>query len=241
MPAVLTWDSPSVFWDGPSAWDGAQTPPSTTMNNTKAVIGFAKYSNEALGPAAQAVHDHMILNAATFDDPPVTMAAFQALITDYDAKLVERASRAKTDMLAFTQARQALERALKTLGNYVNTEAEGDAMMVDKSGFPSYETNHTIDPTPPAPPANLRLSQGEMSGSFVARYKPERRPSANEVQINTGDPNNAADWVSKGMFSGGRAEIGGITPGALVWVRVRTMGLKGVMGPWSDPAQIRVV
>ena len=28
--------------------------------------------------------------------------------------------------------------------------------------------------------------------------------------------------------------------GTLVWVRVRTVGLKGVMGAWSDPGQIRV-
>jgi hypothetical protein len=26
-----------------------------------------------------------------------------------------------------------------------------------------------------------------------------------------------------------------------VWIRVRTCGLQGVMGAWSDPAQIRVV
>jgi hypothetical protein len=28
-------------------------------------------------------------------------------------------------------------------------------------------------------------------------------------------------------------------PGGLLSVRVRTVGLKGVMGAWSDPAQIR--
>ena len=33
----------------------------------------------------------------------------------------------------------------------------------------------------------------------------------------------------------------GLTPGLLLWVRVRTVGLKGVMGAWSDPAQIRVL
>ena len=43
------------------------------------------------------------------------------------------------------------------------------------------------------------------------------------------------------LFGGGKATIGSLTPGALVWLRVRTCGLKGVMGAWSDPAQIRVV
>jgi hypothetical protein len=30
-------------------------------------------------------------------------------------------------------------------------------------------------------------------------------------------------------------------PGTVIWVRVRTVGLKGVMGTWSDPAKIMVV
>ena len=46
---------------------------------------------------------------------------------------------------------------------------------------------------------------------------------------------------TKGLFQGGHAEIDGLTPGGIVWVRVRTVGLRGVMGAWSDPAQIRVL
>ena len=44
-----------------------------------------------------------------------------------------------------------------------------------------------------------------------------------------------------GLNGGGRAEMDGFTPGVVVWVRVRSAGLKGVMGAWSDPAQIRVL
>jgi hypothetical protein len=44
-----------------------------------------------------------------------------------------------------------------------------------------------------------------------------------------------------GMFSGGKALLGGITPGTVVWVRIRTAGIKGVMGAWSDPARLMVV
>ena len=97
------------------------------------------------------------------------------------------------------------------------------------------------EPTPPAAPANLRLKQGELSGSLVARYKPERANSMNEVQTTTGDPNDEASWQTKGIYSGGRAEMDGFTPGVVVWVRVRSAGLKGVMGAWNDPAQIRVL
>ena len=35
--------------------------------------------------------------------------------------------------------------------------------------------------------------------------------------------------------------ISDLTPGSTVWVRVRTVGLKGIMGAWSHPAKIMVV
>ena len=127
------------------------------------------------------------------------------------------------------------------LGNYVNSVAKGDPVTVEKSGFPSYETTRTPDTSPPAAPTNLRLRQGDLSGGILARYKPDRQQSTNEVQTTTGDPNNETSWQTKGMFQGGRAELNGFTPGTVVWVRVRTVGLKGVMGAWSDPAQIRVL
>jgi hypothetical protein len=63
----------------------------------------------------------------------------------------------------------------------------------------------------------------------------------NEVWICTGDPNVEANWHLAGTFSGGKAILTGLTPGATLWVRVRTVGLKSVMGAWSDPAKIMVV
>ena len=50
-----------------------------------------------------------------------------------------------------------------------------------------------------------------------------------------------ATWQSKGLFQSGRAEMDGFPPGTVVWVRVRTVGLRGVMGAWSDPGQIRAL
>lgn len=209
--------------------------------NTKAIIDFNSYTGPELSPVAHTIHDKMLTNAATFATPTVALATLDTQTTDYDAKLAARASRAKADVLAFNEARNVLEESLGVLGGYVNGVAKGEAMIVEQSGFPSYVTTRTPDTSPPAAPSNLRLRQGDLSGSLVARYKPDRQPSTNEVQTNTGDPNQAADWHTKGLFQGGKAEMSGVTPGSLVWVRVRTVGLKGVMGAWSDPAQIRVI
>jgi len=238
MPADLTWDS--LNWDS-AAWDSDAAPLRKAMNNIKAIINFEGYSATELDPIAQVIHNKVTLNAASFVDPPFTMVSLQTLITSYDQKLVTRASRAKADIIAFNEVREELEDKLGMLGNYINGVANGDPMIVDKSGFPSYDTARVQDTTPPGAPTNLRVRHGEVSGGIVLRYKPDRSPSTNEVQANMGDPNNAAAWQTKGMFQGGRAELDEFTPGTLVWLRVRTVGLKGVMGAWSDPAQIRVV
>lgn len=241
MPEPLTYDMPGLTWDS-ATWDGvtATTRKKKTMN-IKAIIDFSGYTAPELGPIAQNIHDKLGANAATFTALPLTLAALQTLITAYDQALVARASGAKADTIAFNEARDALEEALGVLGNYVNSVAKGDPVIVEKSGFPSYDTTRTPDTSPPAAPTNLRLRQGDLSGGILARYKPDRQQSTNEVQTTTGDPNNEASWQTKGMYQGGRAELSGFTPGTVVWVRVRTVGLKGVMGTWSDPAQIRVL
>ncbi len=240
MPDPLTWDMPSLHWNSAS-WDGVTATKNKKAMNIKAIIDFSGYTAPELGPVAQNIHDKVLLNVATFATPSVTMTALQTLITTYDSKLVARASGAKADTLAFNEARGELEESLGVLGNYVNGVAKGNAVIVEQSGYPSYETDKAPDTTPPAAPIDLKLRQGDLSGVIVARYKPQRQRSTNEVQINTGDPNTEADWHTKGLFQSGRAEMSGFTPGTVVWVRVRTVGLKGVMGAWSDPAQIRVL
>jgi hypothetical protein len=207
----------------------------------KAIINFDAYGTTELKPVAQRIHGQMTEHAADFPEPSVTMSELDELITDYSEKMTARSSRATADILAFQEARDFLKQALGRLGHYVNSIAKGSAMIVEKSGFPSYSTAKTPDTAPPAAPENLRLSHGRLSGTFLLRYKPDRKQSTNEVQICLSDPNREEDWQPQGIFRGGRAELGGFTPGIVVWVRVRTVGLKGVMGSWSDPAQIRIL
>jgi hypothetical protein len=210
---------------------------------TKAIIDFSVYTGPELLPVGKTVHDKMTDNAATFTTPapPVTMAALQTFIDTFEDTLSKKSSHAIADTIAFNIARNDLEVALGDLGNYVNTVAKGDPAIVEKSGFPSFDTTRVVDTAPPAAPQDLRLRQGDLSGEIVARYKPARQHSANEVQTTVGDPNSATGWTHAGIFTNGKATLGGNAPGSTVWVRVRTAGLKGVMGAWSDPAKIMAV
>ena len=213
------------------------------MNTTKAVINFANYADGKLAPVAQLIHDQMTLNAGMFTNPnpPIDMATLQTKIATYNTTLAAKGNRGKTDMMAFAAARSALEEALHELGMYVNLKAKGDPDIVAKSGFPSYDSARTPDPTPPAAPTNLRLKKGSLSGSIALQCVPDRTSSTNQAQYTTGDPNVESNWQDKGFFTGQKGEFSGFTPGTCVWIRVRTMGLKGIWGDWSDPAEIMVV
>lgn len=211
------------------------------MSKLKAILDVSTYPGPELASVAQTIHDDTTAAAATFTAPPVAMPALQTLINTFTAARAKKASGATADTIAFNIARHDLESALGDLGSYVNIVAKGVPAIVTASGLPSYDTARTTDTSPPAAPQNVVLRQGDLSGSFVARYTPDRQRSMNEMQTNAGDPNNEADWKHAGMFSGGKATVSGIAPGATVWVRLRSAGLKGVMGAWSDPAKIMVV
>jgi len=241
MPTPLPWDLPSLPWDSPNTWDGMMPDPILKrMNTIKAIIDFSRYTAADLGPVAQHIHDSMTANAATFPSPPVTMATLATQNADYNTKLAARASRATADVIAFRTSRNTLEASLGRLGNFVNGIAQGDAATVNKSGFPSYGSATPTPAGPPPAPENLRIVQGDVSGTVVFRFTVARQSSTNEVQINTTNPMTEADWHTAGIFKGQKAEVGGQTPTTRQWGRVRTVGNKGVMGDWSDVAEIIV-
>ena len=229
MPAPARWNTPGLTWATPGLTWGGTVPAKTkrTMNHLKAKTDFSGYAAADLGAVAQHIHDEIAAHAAVFVTPPVTMATLAGMIADFTAKLSARETRATVDVLAFNLCREVVEGALNRLGNYVNEVAQGDAMIVEQSGFPSYSTHRAADPNPPSAPQNLRIRHGDVSGTLVVRYQTDRQPSTNEVQVTTGNPNLEADWKQFGIFRGQKAELTGLTPATKIWVRVRTVERAG--------------
>ena len=237
----LTWNAPGARWSAGLQWNGTIT--TTQTMNTKAVIDFSTYTAADLTPVAQTIHDQMTANAVTFPSPPTSMAALATLLSTYSQKLAARASNASADVLAFNIARNNLEVALHDLGVYVNLIAKGDPVIVEKSGFPSYNFGAGATPGPsaiPAAPANVKLRAGDLSGSFIFRCTPDRPHSFNVLQTNTGNPNDEASWKTILQFTGGKATVTGQTTGTTVWARAATVGANSQLGAWSDPAKIVV-
>jgi hypothetical protein len=207
----------------------------------KTILDFTGYPGSDLITVSQNIDDKMTPIMAQFPKCPTTMADLQTLIDTTQAALIKKASKAIADTAAFNVARAALEEALAGIGGYVNTVAKGDLTIILSTGFPYYETSNTPDYAAPEAPTNLVLRQGDVTGEALARYRPKRRKSLNEVQKCTGDPNTEANWQTVGMFSGGKAMLPGIVPGTTIWVRVRTIGLENVRGTWSETGKIMVV
>jgi hypothetical protein len=78
-------------------------------------------------------------------------------------------------------------------------------------------------------------------GTVEERFKPFRPEDSQEVQVHLGNPMEADGWVTRLTVRGGGASLDSLTPGALVWVRVRSVNASGQPGAWSDPAEIRVL
>lgn len=207
----------------------------------KSITDFSGYAGSALITTAQTIHDAMEPIIAQFPKIPTTMADFQLMIANCNQALIKKASKATIDTAEFNVTRVALEEGLAGISGCVNTVAKGDETVVLSTSIPFYQTGNSPDYSAPAAPTNLVLRQGDMSGETIARYRPQRRSSMNEVQTCTGDPNVEANWKSAGTFSGGKATLTGIVPGTTIWLRVRTLGLKNVMGAWSESGKIMVV
>lgn len=209
----LTWNLPGKTWNSGLKWNGTTT--TTQTMTTKATIDFTSYTAPELIPVTQTIHDQMTANAATFPSPVPTMAALLADLTAYQQKLATRDSNASADVLAFQASRAILEGALHDVGVYVNFIAKGVTATVEKSGFPSYSTGAGATPglsAIPAAPADVKLRLGALSGSVIARFKPDRPSSFNVAWTTTGNPTDEAGWKAASQGTGGKITITGLTP-----------------------------
>src|ERR1700731_1652843 len=110
------------------------------MDYFKARVDYSKDPDGALSAPSHNIHDKLVLNAASFPALPITLAAFLALVTNWDTTLGEAGKGGSDRITLKNNAREALEGALFKLGTYVNLVADGDKATIDLSGFDSYNT-----------------------------------------------------------------------------------------------------
>lgn len=102
------------------------------------------------------------------------------------------------------------------------------------------------DGAPPPPPGpndgqitGLTLDFGTSPGQLVMRVDPQARRRSIEVQVNL-TPNAAPTWQHHAVATASPFTLTGLPSGSLVQVRARANFSRGVTGPWSDIAELRV-
>jgi hypothetical protein len=132
------------------------------MHKQQAKIDFSDFTQSEFSPAAHEIQSTMVTNAALYPAPPITMAALLALIGAYDLIIEKPEYVGRTGDLS--NARIAVEGALKTNGGYVNGIALGDVAKLEKSGYPISKAHSPIGNL--LPPAFVNVKNGTAPLTF---------------------------------------------------------------------------
>jgi hypothetical protein len=100
--------------------------------------------------------------------------------------------------------------------------------------------SHRSAPQVPTPPENLRLMQTQFPGKGVAKWKLERNVRYYEVRVDP-VPSSATTITESALLTTtqARCDLPPVTPGSLVQICVRAIGVKGA-SPFCNPLTVRV-
>lgn len=195
-------------------------------------------TEEALRNKAQALADNLDLAPDIDTTPALLLAAADLIVTKRTAKAVADAA-----ALAATGSRnEATEAGQVLLADYAGEVWKATGKSVEKVKILDFDVRG--DGPPPPPPndgqmTGLSLKGGPNPGSLIVRADPMERKMAIECQVNH-TPNAAPTWVGQPPFTATPHTLTGLPSGTLVQVRIRAIFANGVLGPWSDIAELRV-
>lgn len=202
-------------------------------------LGLDRLNAEEVVAFANTVKTEMTGNP-NFVTPNPTLAAFGTLITTastkiaaYDAKKAE----AETALADRDAALGALRESFSLLGDYVQNASGGDRVKIESAGM---NVRAEGAPVTMSQVLDLAATAGDNPGSLDLVWTPVAGVRSYEIQTNATEPLVEANWAFKKSSSKSRATVEGLTSGARMWVRVRAVGTKESVGPYSDPA-VKVV
>ncbi|MEA3187697.1 MAG: hypothetical protein QOD99_1527 [Chthoniobacter sp.] len=170
----------------------------------------------------------------SFPAAPVTTDDLNDLADAMQGKINERSqleAQIQTKTIAIRNARLALENALRSDADYVDTASGGDAEKIHSAGMRVAE-----DPAPVGGmPKVTRLAATAGDGEVDLHWDPVRRGAKSYVVERTSDAAGQTGRGNAQIVTKSRAEVTGLQSGSRHWFRVAAVGSAG-QGPWSDPA-----
>jgi len=195
------------------------------------LMDFTSMADPSLDEFTETVISNMTGNTS-FTQPPLTMAALQALLDTFAAAIGDKAQGGTAATSAKNDARAALVEALRQIALYVQVTSNNNLTMLLTSGFQAANTNRAQ--TPLAQPV-IDLINGN-SGELIVRLKPVANAHAYEARYAVlGAGGTLGPWQIGGTFISTRnLTVAGLTPGTQYSVQVRAVGGSTGHSDWSN-------
>ena len=187
----------------------------------KAIVNFAKERDAAIIPPCEFIIASMTGNAS-FPTPTPALTEMQDLLDSYSQALSDAASRDRNKVAIKNQLRQQLNAALNQLGNYVNTQSQGDVTMIISSGF---NVSKLPQPRYVTTPENLVVKPGINPGTLVTKVKADAAATGYTFMIAMASTKDDYFWTST-TTSRSQYEFTDLMPRTEYVVKVAVIGSK---------------
>jgi hypothetical protein len=170
-----------------------------------------------------------------FPLPNPPLPALDSALATLEAKLTERllaieAAKAATEALRAAEA--AYDALITQLAAYALSAVAGDAAKLERGGFslrregsPTRELDQVQD---------LRVEADGFAGGLKLRWEPVRGAKVYQVQLSPDVPTETS-WTTVQPSPSSSMTLDGLESGQRIWIQVRGVA-RGVVGPWSQPA-----
>ncbi len=224
----------SAFYDSGARFDEvAGSQPKTKMLKVK--LELKERDDQELRIFAKGHRDAMVGNA-NFTTPDPTAAVFDPVLDAYSAALdaeLAAGEALKTASRVKNEKRLLLEDQLRERGRYVEKTANGQESIITSAGF---NARADATPTNEMPQVqNLKATMGDDTGEVDLGWDGNIKGKRGFL-VEWREHTDTAQWGGGKFVTASKCTIDGLTPGKVYAFRVRVLGPKELVGPWSDEA-----
>jgi len=171
-----------------------------------------------------------------------SLAQLNDALNNYRLLYTDGTARDTARTRARNAARETLEAMLHQLASYLELMAQGDATMLESTGYDLRRATvrSPVNNEPLPAPSDFRVTRGRVSGTLEVHMARQSGAMSYEVSISQGDGSPSGDWQHAIIaVSGMRIVLEGLPPGEFFWVRARGISSKGP-GMWTEPIRLMV-
>lgn len=177
----------------------------------------------------------LLTGNAQYPSPTPTLAALTDSVNGFETTVHDALDGGRIAIATRNAARASLIALLRQLAAYVQANCGADLLALLSSGFDAVRAPSPVGVLPA--PQNPRLSLTGVSGEMLLRVDAMANVANYTAQTADGPD---GPWESEDPSTSARMLIAGVTPGAMVWVRVCANGSAG-SGAWSAVTSARAV